>query len=214
MKYWHVQPEWAGQPAFIVGGGTSVASLDLGLIRGERTIVINSSYGILPDADFLFFADVRWWQVHCDRIRQEFHGRVATCSQHAIGSELLRLKKIKPPPGLADKPTQVVVQRTSTQAAINLAVHLGANPIVLLGIDNGPDESGNTHHHEPHQWAQKPGKWKAQRDQLALMVEPLEKRGITVLNANPKSNLDLWPRMVFPEAVATARDMVTKGRAA
>jgi hypothetical protein len=64
MQWWRVAPEWADETAFIVAGGTSVQQLDLALLRGRRVIAVNSSYEVVPFADFLFFNDASWWETH------------------------------------------------------------------------------------------------------------------------------------------------------
>jgi hypothetical protein len=101
-----------------------------------------------------------------------------------------------PPPGLSFDPTCVVSQRTSLQGAINLAVHLGAIRIVLLGADMRRARDGRSHHHSPHPRPNKPGNrtWDAQMMQLRLTVTPLRERGIEVFNTSPISRITWWPR--------------------
>jgi hypothetical protein len=96
------------------------------------------------------------------------------------------------PPGLAQDRDMVVMRRTVTAAAMNLAAHLGVRRIVALGLD-GKETNGRSHHHEAHPWPQKGGCWAEQRDDLASLVEPLAERGIVVVNASPGTAVDLWP---------------------
>jgi hypothetical protein len=197
MHWWRVAPEWAGETAFIVAGGTSVLEQDLSHLRGRRVIVVNSSYEAVPFADFLFFGDASWWETHCSReTLTAFAGRIVTVSVRAVGERLLRLRRRVPPPGLSLDPSSIVSERTSLQGAINLAVHLGAKRIVLLGADMCRANDGRSHHHSPHPRPNKPGNrtWDIQMVQLRLIAEPLRALGIEVINTSPVSRIDWWPR--------------------
>lgn len=207
---WSVPRDWVGETAFIVAGGPSVkgwpegkdrkgrpypalAGQNLGLLKGRRIILVNSAYETLPDADFLFFADHRWWGWH-ERAMKAFKGRIVTTSKVVTSDRVLTLQKLKPPPALAGKPTHLAMQRTSLQGAINLAVHLGAARIVLLGADMQAAPNGRTHHHRPHPKPQKPGCWDKQMAQLRELAPALAERGIEVVNCSPHSRIDWWPK--------------------
>ena len=205
MHWWHVAPEWAGETAFIVAGGTSVLDQDLSLLRGRRVIVINSSYEAAPFADFLFFGDASWWETHCRRqALAAFAGRVVTVSVRAAGPRLLRLRRRVPPPGLSLDRSCAVSERTSLQGAINFAVHLGVKRIVLLGADMRRADDDRSHHHSPHPRPNKPGNqtWDIQMAQLRLAVEPLRQLGIDVVNTSPITRIDWWPRAELAACLA------------
>lgn len=201
---WTVPKEWQGETAYIVGGGTSVKQQNLELLRGRRVIAVNSSYLAVPWADFLFFGDARWYNDQRRKPQLEkFAGRIVTCSAAVRGPRLLGLTRVNPPPGYADLPTHVVSQRTSTQGAMNLAGHLGAIRLVLLGVDMGRAEDGSSHHHEPHPWKHTPGNgcWDQQMEHLRLIAEPLRSRGIEVVSVSPISRIDWWPKQTLEETL-------------
>lgn len=202
MSYTTIRPEWEGQTAFIIGGGPSVAEQDLSALAGRRVIVVNSSYEAYPGADALFFGDHRWWQVHACRL-ENFPGRIYSCAAASAGRRLLKLRRVVPPPGLAEDRDAVASQRTSLHGAMNLAVHLGVRRIVLLGADMGRDASGRSHHHSPHQWANRPGNetWDVQMAQFRFIVAPLAARGVEVINASPVSRIPWWPIRPLGEAL-------------
>lgn len=164
------------------------------LLRGHRVIVVNSSYQIAPWADFLFFGDSRWWRLHGDRVKREFKGRiVTTCSVFSQDRNMLLIVR---PAGkaLSADPGSVAFSRTSTQGAINLAVHLGVKRIVLLGVDQTVAQDGITHHHAKHPWPLRPGGWGLQMEHLRNLAEPLQKLGVEVINTSPVSKIDWWPK--------------------
>lgn len=201
VKWWRAEAEWLGHPAFIIGGGPSVRSLDLSVLRGRKIIAINSSFETVPFADILFFADTRWYRAHKLGVKA-FKGRVVTLSTTAYDDDRKRILPMMAQKvvGLAVERTKLAMERTSMQAAINLAVHLGANPIVTIGLDGKAGSKGRTHHHPPHPWPLRPDCWHAQRANLLSMVKPLKRMGIEVLNASPDSAIDFWPRMTLEEA--------------
>lgn len=154
----------------------------------------------MPFADLLFFGDARWFDRNRDQVVDNFAGRIATCAKGVANSRILYLRR-SPPPGLAAEPDAVTLQWTSTTAAINLAVHLGVNRIVLLGVDGKVAQDGRTHHHAPHPWDLRNGWADRQRADLASLVAPLAARKVEVLNASPGSAVPYWPSVSFEEAV-------------
>lgn len=207
MTRWSVPREWAGETAFIVGGGPSVSKQPVDRLRGRRVIAINSSYELVPWADVLFFGDARWFrEIHHQQFIAGFKGRVVTVAVNITRSpKVLLLEKVKPP-GLSDKPDAVTMLHTSMTGAINVAAHFGAARICLLGAD-GRADGKRTHHHSPHRWPVRPGAWDLQRDELRTTMKPLKKRGIKVVNCSPGSAWDLWPIMSLDEFLHAESDV-------
>ena len=204
---WSIQPDWQGETAFIVAGGTSVKDLDLSKLRGRRVIVVNSSYESYPAADILFFADVRWFEEHKkEEAFWAFKGRRVTVSRtikDVEGRPLLDRLTRYPQPGLASDRSGAIAHRTSLQGAMNVAAHKGVARIVLLGADMRRGADGVSHHHKPHKWKNRKGDvtWDVQMTQLVSVVEPLEKLGIEVINVSPISRIPWWPKMTLDDAL-------------
>jgi hypothetical protein len=201
-QYWDIPPEWTGETAFVVAGGPSVGSIDLELIRGQRVIAINSSYQAVPFADFIIFADTRWYEHYRSQL-VDWKGRIISCSQTARSPQLLRVARRDRPSD--DARDTLFVKKTTTTAAIELAVKLGAAKIVLLGVDgkNGPD--GKTHHHGRQPWQPVAG-WEANhRNDLIQLVEPLKARGVEVCHGTPGSVYDFWPTVALTDVVGRVR---------
>jgi len=196
-------PIWKDQTAYIIGGGPSLLTQDLTLLDGNNVIVINSSYQAFPAAQFLVFADVRWWLDHRQALKS-FKGKIISTHSAASGLANLFHMQRKAMPGLAEDPGQLMVSKTTLTGAINLAVHLGVNKIVLLGIDqrNAPD--GRTHHHAPHQWKQMANCFKRQQLDLPRIADDLRVRNIECVNASPGSALTLWPLVNLEDHVERA----------
>jgi hypothetical protein len=201
MTRWRATPEWAGQTAYIIGGGPSLLMQDLTLLDGKNVIVINSSYQAFPAAQFLIFADMRWWIEHM-RALKDFRGQIVSLSAAASGLPQLRMMQRQNMPGLATDPGQLMVKNTTLTGAINLAVHLGVNKIVLLGIDQKNGADGKTHHHAPHKWKQMANCYQRQQTDLPKIAQDLRARNIECVNASPGSALTLWPLVDLNDHVA------------
>lgn len=194
-----IQPDWAGEDVFVIGGGPSVTRQPVFRLEGRRVIVINSSYEAAPWAPVLFFGDRRWHLQHKGRRAfMEFPGLKMTCSDPATGNNLLHLHRVIPTKeqGLAERRDSVASQKTSFAGAMNVAYHYGAKRIILLGADFCRAVDGRSHHHQPHIWENLPGNqtWDTQMTQFQFIVEPLRRAGIEVINASPDSRLPYWPR--------------------
>ncbi len=209
MAPWRPTKEWAGETAFIVGGGPSALHADLSTLRGRKVIAINSSWRAMPWADFLVFSDNRWWAEHGPILLDEsqrqrpavFGGRIVAVTTTITLPVLYEVGR-ENKPGLCRDPGAVMIRRTTLTAALNLAYHLGASRMILLGVDGKAAENGRTHHHEAHPWPQRPGCWDEQRVDVAAIAADLAREGIKVINASPGSALDLWKVLPLPDAIA------------
>ncbi len=193
MNYWRAEEIWKGQACYIIGGGPSVLTQDLTLLQGQNVIVINSSYQTFPAAQFLIFADTRWWCQHL-RLKQllEFKGRIVCASTAASGERLSKIKR-KSSPGLATERDSVMLKNTTLTGAINLAVHFGVAKIVLLGIDQKIAADGRQWHHAPHPWKSTANCWARQQMDMPRIAEDLKALNVPCVNASPGSALALWP---------------------
>lgn len=207
---WKIEPEWAGETAFIIGGGPSVKEQNLDLLRGRKIIVINTSYQRVPWADYLIFSDDTWWRRHREKVKI-FCGKIVSASKIARGECIWRRVNRRKPPGMSNEPGTVTVNWTTMTAAIDMAAQLGVSRIVTLGLDGrgietGRDKRGKpivqTHHHEPHPSSNCMKNWKHQKSDLASFVGHLKMRGIELLNASPGSALgDLWPIVSLEQTI-------------
>jgi hypothetical protein len=200
-QYWDIPPEWVGETAFVVAGGPSFGSVDPEILRGQRIIAINSSYKAVPFADFIIFADTRWFE-HCRSDVEHFKGRIISCSQSSRDARLLRVARRTRPTD--DARDTLFVQFTTATAAIELAVKLGAVKIILLGLDGKAAADGKMHHHRAHPWKPVDGWAGKHRGDLIQLVEPLKARGIEVCHGTPGSAYEFWPTVMLTEVLGHA----------
>jgi len=202
---WRPSREWEGEIGFIVAGGASVLTQDLELLRGRKVIAINCSHLAVPWAEFAIFADARLFMHYREQF-QQFQGRLVSAAMSVAGPPKIYRMHRKATPGLATEGGTLAINKTTLTAAINLAVHLGARAIVLLGADCRVAPGGRVHHHADHPWRQLNGCWDKHKADLSPIADDLIKLGIRCLNASPGSALPFWPVMQLPEAIAELED--------
>jgi len=219
---WAVPREWAGDTAFIIGGGPSLRGFPVDRLRGRgRVIVINrmvlpaEEWPGVPWADVLHFADCSFWVRFRDQILPIWQdGRITTlCNGFMLengevkraeiypGDGLLRLARA-PRLGLSSDPRRLSHGSSSGYSAINLAYLFGATRIVLLGFDLKFD-GDRTHTHEGYgvRQATLQHQLSVHAGAFPFLVEPLGFRGVQVLNASPDSALECWPKIPRDETL-------------
>lgn len=195
---WSVPPEWTGETAFLLGGGPSLRGFDASVLRGRRIIAINNSWELAPWADVLYFCDVKWWGWNFAKVQNGFTGRYIVTPSQQIPDPRGRVIKLTGGTGLETDPTGLRHGSNGGYQAINLAYHLGATQIILLGYDMRL--SGNrTHWHDGHpatrEAAYQQTLENAMLPKFPSIVEPLKAAGVEVLNATSGSALECWPHV-------------------
>lgn len=169
--------------------------------HGHPVIAVNDAHRLAPWADVLYSSDQRWYG--------HYQG-VPTFRGRKFG-----IRPLNPPDdwgitvlqntgdrGVERSPTGLKNGRNSGAAAINLAVHLGAQRVVLVGYDMG--HSGGPVHffgeHPRNLRAESP--YDVFIDMIGAMVAPLAALGVEVVNCSRVSRLDCFPRASLAEALA------------
>lgn len=197
---WSVPRAWVGESCFIVCGGPSVSDLDLSKLAGRRVIVVNSSCFTCPDADFLVFADKRWWLHNEARIAREFRGQPVAITP-MLPSNRYHLLERQRSSGLALHPQRLALWHTTVTAATNLAVNLGVAEINYLGLD-GADRGDRMWHHEPHPWKPNPNRYDHHRVAMEKVAADLSKIAVRAHNANPEAAFKMFPHRPFEEMLS------------
>jgi hypothetical protein len=201
VSYSFIVPEWAGSTVFILGCGPSLIGFDSRSLYGQRVIAINDSFELAPWADILYFCDKKWWDTRKHKVRDQFTGRRIVTLENQIDG-VTRLRNTGDA-GLETDPAGLRHGSNSGYQCINLAYHLGAKRIVLLGYDM--QVIGNDLHWNQKQRPERqdPAGF-TQTLNIMLMkfpslVVPLQREGIEVINATPNSRLKCWPYVALPK---------------
>lgn len=196
---------WPGATVVCLGSGPSLTQADVDHCRGRaRVIAIKDAVRLAPWADVLYGAGAdaggdTWWRWHGPSLT--FPGLRYCLDPKASG--WASVLACGPAQGLSADPGRLATGGHSGYSAINLAVHLGARRIVLLGYDlqatGGQDHFFGRHQHG-HVGRLLP--FGLFQYHFPSIVPALEARGVTVINATRTTALDLFPRQSLEEALA------------
>jgi hypothetical protein len=175
-----------------------------------RVIAINDGIRLTKDfADLMYGSDVRFWNHHKgypDYTGPKYAVEVGRGAKRSNYGQLLGVQLFRNAGdyGLTLEPDAVMTGKNSGAAAVNLAVHLGASRILLLGYDLGPDPRGRLHFCEtpsPLEELSRQSEWWKFIHAFEVMVEPLKKAGVGVINCTPGSRLTCFPSQPLREAL-------------
>lgn len=194
---------WPGETVVCIGSGPSLTQADVDLVRGRaRVIAVNDAIDLAPWADVLYSSDQTWWRRRQGAptfaglkfgIAPRKGARSSPCPKFTD----VQIVGNTGPFGLETHPSGIRHGQNSGYAAINLAVHLGAARILLLGYNMGP-VGRRTHFNGT------PGSG-ASYDRFArafdTMVQPLKHLRIEVINCTAPSRLRCFPSMSLTDAI-------------
>lgn len=141
---------WKGETVFIIGGGPSLIGFDYTPIQNRKVIGVNNAYRLGDWVDVCWFGDLKWLHWHQKELRSDFKGIIAHCNTR---SDLRRKRWMVPfnrgtPLGIVTDKKMVAWNRCSGFSAINLAYHMGASTVFLLGFDMKHDTKQKNWHRD------------------------------------------------------------------
>jgi len=207
---------WPDSTIVCVGSGPSLTAADIVRCRlaGAKILAINNACLLcapLPDA--IYAPDAQWWGWHPEAL-------AAPCPKFAFQVEAriypdLTILNRTGYDGLERDPRGLRSGGHSGYAAINLAVHLGARTILLLGYDHGPADDGRHHFsggdhpdgsHIPFAEIEEGpvANTYIHRDVYDSLVVPLAELEIDVINVSRRSAITAFPVVPLPEVLRAA----------
>jgi len=190
-------------PTFwIVAGGPSLRGVDLRFLQREDVIAVNRAYELIEDTSNLrvWWTDYRFWWWHAAQLKELKHARLHSANdrlgRHLQYPSSVRIWQLTGPVGLERAEGGLRHGNNGGFAAINLAYHLGARRIILLGYDMKLSADGAGHWHEEHPWGRLRSRTLKEKMLPAFrgLAQELEKEGVEVINANLDSALLDFPR--------------------
>jgi hypothetical protein len=193
----------------ILAGGPSLTAADVDACRaaGCHLLAIKDAVRLAPDAVALYSGEIRWWRHYGDGltfaglrygIEAASPGPAVPAGLGQWGVTFLRNTGML---GLETDPTGVRTGKNSGMQALNVAVHLGAERIVLLGYDMQPNSKGQDHWFGEQPYVHAPIPYQAFHAGFASMVEPLAALAVEVVNCTPGSALHCFPMMTLADAL-------------
>jgi hypothetical protein len=194
---------WPGQTFVCIASGPSLRREDVEQVKGRaRVIAVNRAVDLAPWSDVLYACDADWWRSRGGE--PGFVGLKFSLRPVEFGDVItLQFRRAR---GIETDPQWLASGGNSGYQAINLAVHLGARRIVLLGYDLQPGPAGVTHFHGDHGAAlRNPGPDDIARWARCFpsLVGPLAGVGIEIVNCSRRTALDCFPRSSIEDEVAS-----------
>jgi len=203
---WTPSRIWNGGDCYIIGGGASLRSFDWELIRGKHTVGCNGAFSLGHEiCQFCVFADIKWWEEVGEEGLAEYGGLAVACSPRFHSNTNPWLQKVKRS-HRKKLATDCFGWFGNTGAlAINLALILGAQRLLLLGFDMKLDEKAEAkkraNWHDLRYEAENPqvySKFAKQFDPLAVSL-PKVFPGREIINVTNDSNLETFPKVSLAE---------------
>ena len=201
LVYDNVEKIWDKETVYIIGGGPSLQGFNFNHLLGSNVIAINKAIFYYQMAQVLYWTDCRfytWYKNDIDNFK---------CSKYTIKPQSnyasdVKLLKRGVAHGLEESNDTLAHGNNSGYAAINLAYHLGAKRIILLGYDMGRDGE-KSHFHDGY--PSRPTRDGVYSEQFLPMFqslnESLKKKGVNVMNASPYSRLQVFPKITHEQAL-------------
>jgi len=195
---------------YICGGGSSLKGFRFDLLKGLNVIAINKALIYVPFAKYLFFNDYNFYKMLIpskDRVPKddnklidtfnEFKGTSYTLAKRVTDKRIIVLKNTGVD-GLELDKNGLRNGNNSGYGAINLAYHLGATKIYLLGYDM-KNIDNTSHFHSGYgetntQYTY--NKFMKPFDELAKILKELN---IEVINCSIDSALNCFPKIDINE---------------
>ncbi len=200
-----------------LASGPSLVSEDVDYVRGKATVIaINDAIRLASWADVLYSSDKGWWLSNIRKVRDlpllrvGVHASLSKPTARPVDGRHCKSCRLRLPAtgrcwcegivtmnnagisGLTTDPEAICNGHNSGSAALNVAVHLGAKRIVLLGYDMGPDPKGRRHFFDKEATVIT-SPFDKFRKLTATMVEPLKALGVEVINCSRSTRLECFP---------------------
>jgi len=163
------------------GPSLTRADCELAMNSGYPVIAVNSSWQLIPECHYLFAADCSWWD--------KYKGTLTTRAERWTVSGRAHLRygvNLFSPPDSDSF--------NSGQRAIQLAVHLGAERIILLGYDCSLDSGTHWHGNHPeglkNPRAESIRRWQGEFQRLADSL-----KSVSIINCSRHTALNCFPRI-------------------
>jgi hypothetical protein len=202
VTYATVENSFEGETVYIIGGGPSLKNFDFRQLTGSKTIAINKAILFQPWASVLYWTDVRFYSWYKNEIDNYKGLKFALNPGSQYTKDIKILKKGKAY-GLETDTQTLAHGNNSGYAAINLAYHLGAKRIILLGFDMASN-GGESHFHDGYP-TRSAGDRMFQDKFLPgfkQLAAELTNAGVSVLNAAPYSKLTVFPKITLEQSLS------------
>ncbi len=193
---------WGGATVVLLASGPSLTPEDVASCRGRATVLaVKDAIRLAPWADGLYGCDASFWHRH--QGFPTFAGLKYSIDPNAARWPGVTILRNTGERGLELDPTGLRTGRNSSYQALNLAVHLGASRILLLGLDMGHSPCSPKYFFgDRPSDQQQASPWASMLELWPTLVAPLAALGVEVINCSRVSAVTAFPRLALHEALA------------
>ena len=184
---------------FIIGGGPSLTDFDWSILKNKNVLVLNRALEKVPNAIAVFWNDVTFHQNHQEELSKFGGVRISTTRyslSHTCDCNIIWVKGnsyTSDMNGPIEESPYTIRQGSNTgYSALNVAYHLGAKTIYLLGYDMNLNE-GKTNWHDGYK-NEVPNNNRTRLNNIFIqqfngVKKTYLEKGIKIYNLNVDSNL-------------------------
>lgn len=195
------------RPVWIVGGGPSLKGFNFSYLRDLDVVAINKSFMDLPFAKIVWWTDAKFYLMCLNNKWPLMKHLGVKCAGTDHRDDVKYPKEVRQfkfdgSSGLSFAEGYLRHGNNSGYAAINLVIAYGARRIRLLGYDMKLSESGDDHYHDGYPGFSKTKQRTYTEKMLPYfdkMLPDLKRCGAEVINCNPDSALNTFPKRDFWE---------------
>jgi hypothetical protein len=189
----------------------SVYSPFMEAIHDKHVIGVNMAYRIGDWIDMVVFGDGGFFLYEQNNLAI-FPGLKVSCHPDARSEIWVKYlsRDTSKPNGLSGNPTMVSWNGNSGAAAINVAVHTGAARIILLGFDLNVIPNKTQHWHDLYKRGtinsndqrrirKVAATFERHLSGFPVIAEDAKKLGVEIINANPDSAINCFPKFTVKE---------------
>ncbi len=202
VKYSTVPKKFPGETIYIIGGGPSLKGFNFKELSGCRTIAINKALLYHTEADVLYWTDGRFYTWFKNEV-DSYKGLKFALKPGSLYTNDIKILRKGKPYGLEEDPQTLSHGFNSGYAAINLAYHLGAKRIILLGFDMTND-GNQTHFHDGYPTRAAGNRIYEDKflPGFKQLSSEIKNKGIDIYNASPHSRLKDFPIITLNQALS------------
>lgn len=170
---------------YVVAGGPSLFGFDWKRLEDRNVIAVNRAFEALPQAQYVYFSDFRFWNWHKESLLAHKGKKVSGAKE--LNDPAIVKYRLTGTAGLDTAPGCLRSGNNSAYAAINLAIQLGAEVIYVLGLDMKFDDKGRTHWHSGHPLRNREQTFSKMIKYFDSLAEEVRKLGVRVYNCSRDS---------------------------
>ena len=202
---WKIPRLWPDSKIFLIGGGPSLNDEDLTILHNQRCIGVNNAFMLGSWIDAMYFGDCRWYEWNHEELKKFGGLKITSCMRVGLRKwpGILQVQR-KSAKGICKNPIAVRWNNNSGASAINVAYHLGAKIVVLVAFDMMDLKEGDNHNwHDYHNHIPPPDIYSKRFLKVFSHIrKDADKLGFEIINANPNSGLEDFPKMTLKEAIS------------